>query len=49
MITIEKQWGTRVGLCAWCNKPATKQYQDVNSQNELTDYQVCDKCYKERV
>ena len=50
MSQVESQWGLHVGQCAWCLKrEATKSYVDYNSQDELTDYQVCDKCYEERV
>ena len=42
-------WGTRVGLCAWCDKPACWDYRDEDSQGDLVDYQVCKPCYRERV
>lgn len=41
-------WGTRVGLCAWCDNPACWDYRDEDSQGDLVDYQVCKPCYRER-
>jgi hypothetical protein len=41
-------WGTRVGLCSWCDKPACWDYRDEDSQGDIVDYQVCKQCYRER-
>ncbi len=48
---LEKVWGYREGLCAWClDKKATKEYEgDQPSDMGKAMYQVCTKCYKERV
>ena len=41
-------WGTQVGLCSWCDKPACWDYRDEDSQGDIVDYQVCKQCYSER-
>ncbi len=50
MITLEKVWGYKEGLCAWClSAKATKEYEgDQPSDMGKAMYQVCNKCYKER-
>lgn len=49
-MTLEKVWGYKEGLCAWClDKKATKEYEgDQPSDMGKAMYQVCDKCYEER-
>ena len=45
-------WGTRTGLCAWCNKKATAEYLRPDSHGKKGDvdaYQVCAWCLKEGV
>lgn len=45
---MDKQWGEREGLCAWCvTKPATSHYVGVMSNGEVVEYQVCAKHYAE--
>ena len=45
-------WGTRTGLCAWCNKKATTEYLRPDYHGKKGDadaYQVCAWCLKEGV
>jgi hypothetical protein len=46
---MEKVWGTREGLCAWCNQQATHAYEGEMTNGEKVNYQVCAPCYDERV
>ena len=45
---MDKVWGDREGLCAWClTKRAKKQYVGLMAGEELVLYQVCNRCYKD--
>jgi hypothetical protein len=46
---MDKIWGTREGLCAWCNDEARDTYVGEMSIGEVAEYQVCRPCHKERV
>jgi hypothetical protein len=48
-LTITPVWGTRIGLCAWCNKKAVVEYLAKDSTGDVVSYQVCVTCLKERV
>lgn len=45
---LDKVWGTREGLCAWCNDEAHTSYIGVMTNGEIVKYQVCLSCYEER-
>lgn len=45
----ENVWGTREGLCAWCNESATHEYEGEMTNGEQVKYQVCAPCYDDRV
>lgn len=48
MLELDKVWGLTEGKCAWClNADATKSYNDIDTTEELVEYQVCDLCYEE--
>lgn len=46
---MDKVWGIREGLCAWCNDEAHSEYVGEMSTGEVAEYQVCRPCHKERV
>jgi len=46
---MEKVWGEREGLCAWCNDPSKTSYVGEQAGGEEVDYQVCLPCYVERL
>lgn len=48
MMEFDKVWGTREGLCAWCNDDAQTSYIGEMTNGETVDYQVCLSCYQER-
>lgn len=45
---MDKVWGEREGLCAWCNDLSKTSYVGEQAGGEEVDYQVCLPCYKER-
>ena len=45
---MDKVWGTKEGLCAWCDEKAHTEYVDVMSNGETVEYQVCILCFEER-
>ena len=44
---MDKVWGTKEGLCAWCDDKAQTEYIGVMTNGETVEYQVCLKCDKE--
>lgn len=48
IMEFDKVWGTREGLCAWCNDDAQTSYIGEMTNGETVDYQVCLSCYQER-
>jgi hypothetical protein len=44
---MEKVWGEREGLCAWCNDKAQTNYVGEQAGGEVVEYQVCRACDKE--
>lgn len=44
---MDKVWGTREGLCAWCDDKAQTAYVAEMSNGEVAEYQVCRPCDKE--
>ena len=44
---MDKVWGTKEGLCAWCDDKAQTEYVGVMTNGETVEYQVCLKCDKE--
>ena len=46
--SMDKVWGEREGLCAWCNDKAQTKYVGEMTNGEVAEYQVCHPCDKER-
>lgn len=43
-LIMDKVWGTKEGLCAWCDEDAETSYVGVMTNGETVEYQVCDAC-----
>lgn len=48
VMELDKVWGAREGLCAWCNDDARTSYIGEEAGGAEVDYQVCLSCYQER-